>query len=99
MLDDPAISAFVLEVDGTAVTTGENIVAGDIVGLYNGAARPQHRRNGYFRALVSARLRHAVADGARFAVTQNTPMSRPLYESLGFRVVETWTSLTRSDNA
>lgn len=94
MLDDPATSAFVLEVDGVAVATGENVIDGELVGLYNGTARPGYRRKGYFRALVSARLRDAVARGARFAFTQNTPMSRPLYESLGFRVVETWTYLT-----
>jgi GNAT superfamily N-acetyltransferase len=98
MLDDPAITGFVLEVDATAVTTGENIIDGDIVGLYNGAGLPEYRRNGYFRALVSARLRDAVAGGATFAFTQNTPMSQPLYESLGFRVVENWTALTKPDN-
>jgi GNAT superfamily N-acetyltransferase len=98
MLDDPGISAFVLEVDGVAVVTGENVVDGEFVGLYNGAARPEHRRHGYFRALVSARLRDGVANGARFAFTQNTSMSRPLYESLGFRVVEDWTYLTAPRN-
>lgn len=93
-LDEPAVSAFVLEVAGVAAVTGENVLDGDLVGLYNGTARPEYRRNGYFRALVSARLRDAVANGARFAFTQNTPMSQPLYESLGFRVVEDWTYLT-----
>jgi GNAT superfamily N-acetyltransferase len=98
MLEDPAVAAFVLEVGGVAVATGLNIVDGPDVGMYNGTARPQHRRRGYFRALVSARLRHAVANGAEFAFTQNTSMSRPLYESLGFRVVEDWTYLTKSHN-
>lgn len=96
MLADPAVEAFVLDVDGVAVATGENVVDGADVGMYNGTARPEYRRKGYFRALVSARLRDAVARGARFAFTQNSPMSRPLYESLGFRVVEDWTYLTKS---
>ncbi|HEX4220755.1 MAG TPA: hypothetical protein VHZ97_00175 [Pseudonocardiaceae bacterium] len=78
MLDDPGVTGFVLEVDGTAATTGQNIVDGDILGLYSGSGRPEYRRHGYFRALVSARLRDAVANGATFAFTQNTPMSRPL---------------------
>lgn len=94
LLDAPDMTAFVLEVNGEAVATGFNIVAGDQVGMYNGSVPPQHRRNGYYRALVTARLRHAVASGARFAFSQNTPMSRPLYESLGFRLAETWTYLT-----
>jgi hypothetical protein len=29
-----------------------------------------------------------------FAFIQNTPMSRPLYESLGFRVIEEWIYFT-----
>jgi hypothetical protein len=39
-----------------------------------------------------------VAGGATFAFTQNSPMSRPLCESLGFRVVENWTGLVKPDN-
>ncbi|WP_431945406.1 GNAT family N-acetyltransferase [Actinacidiphila sp. bgisy167] len=94
LLDAPDMTAFILELNGEAVATGFNVVAGDQVGLYNGSVPPPHRRNGYYRALVAARLRHAVASGARHAFTQNTPMSRPLYESLGFRHAETWTYLT-----
>ncbi|MGH3297501.1 MAG: GNAT family N-acetyltransferase [Trebonia sp.] len=94
LLDAPDMTAFVLDLNGEAVATGFNILVGDQVGMYNGSVVPQHRRNGYYRALVTARLRHAVASGARYAFTQNSPMSRPLYESLGFRLAETWTSLT-----
>ncbi|MBO0806162.1 MAG: GNAT family N-acetyltransferase [Nocardiopsaceae bacterium] len=64
------------------------------MGLFNGSVPPRHRGNGYYRALVVARLRDAVAAGARRALTQNTPMSQPLYESLGFRAEETWTYLS-----
>jgi GNAT superfamily N-acetyltransferase len=93
LLDAPDATAFVLEVDGEAVATGFNIVLGDQVGLYNGSVPPRHRRHGYYRALVAARLRHAAAAGARHAFTQNTVMSRPLYESLGFELAEEWTYL------
>jgi GNAT superfamily N-acetyltransferase len=92
-LDTPGITAFILEVDGETVATGLNIIAGDYVGLFSGCVPPLLRRKGYYRALVAARLRHAVAAGARHAVTLNTPMSRPLYESFGFHHVETWTYL------
>ncbi|WP_405585965.1 GNAT family N-acetyltransferase [Streptomyces sp. NBC_01190] len=94
LLDAPDMTAFVLDLNGAAVATGFNIITGDQVGLYNGSVPPQHRGNGYYRALVAARLRHAAASGARYAFTQNTPMSRPLYESLGFQLAETWTYLT-----
>ncbi|HJP75890.1 MAG TPA: hypothetical protein VJ914_16605 [Pseudonocardiaceae bacterium] len=98
VLDHPVVDSFVLEVAGVAVTTGVNAYAGEDVGLYNGSGRPEYRNKGYYRALVSDRLRRAVSRGARFAFTQNTSMSRPLYESLGFRVVEAWTYLTKSHN-
>lgn len=93
-LDAPGFTAYVLDLDGEAVATGFNIIIGDHVGLFNGSVPPRHRRKGYYRALVTARLRDAVAAGARWAFTQNTPMSRPLYESLGFREVERWTYLS-----
>ncbi|MDX3237354.1 FAD-binding protein [Streptomyces sp. ME03-5709C] len=94
LLDGPGMSAYVVERDGATVATGYNVVAGDRVGLFNGAVPPEHRGNGYYRALVLTRLHDARAAGVRLAFTQNSPMSRPLYESLGFRHVETWTYLT-----
>jgi GNAT superfamily N-acetyltransferase len=93
-LDAPGCTGYLLDLDGEAVATGFNVFAGDYVGLFNGSVPPRHRGNGYYRALVTARLRDAVAAGARRAFTQNTPMSRPLYESLGFRATETWTYLS-----
>lgn len=97
LLDAPGMSAFVLEINDEVVTTGFTIQTGDHVGLYTGSTRPQYRRRGYARALVAARLREAVTSGARHAYTQNSPMSRPLYESLGFHVAETWTYLTAGE--
>ncbi|MFI7613610.1 GNAT family N-acetyltransferase [Nonomuraea terrae] len=94
LLDAPDTTAHVVDVNGEAVATGFTIMTGDHVGMYNGAVPPQHRRKGYYRALVAARLRDAVAAGARHAFVQNTPMSRPLYESFGFRLAEEWTYLT-----
>jgi GNAT superfamily N-acetyltransferase len=93
-LDAPGCAGFLLDLDGEAVATGFNVIAGDYVGMFNGSVPPRHRGNGYYRALVTARLRDAVAAGARRAFTQNTPMSRPLYESLGFRAAQTWTYLS-----
>jgi GNAT superfamily N-acetyltransferase len=93
LLDAPDMTAFVVEVDGEAVASGFNFIAGDQLGMFSGSVAPEHRRKGYYRALVLARLRHAVASGARHAFTVNTPMSRPLYESLGFRLAEMWTYL------
>lgn len=94
LLDGPGMTAYVVERNGATVATGYNVVAGDWVGLFNGSVPPEHRGNGYYRALVLTRLHDARAAGVKLAFTQNSPMSRPLYESLGFRHVETWTYLT-----
>jgi GNAT superfamily N-acetyltransferase len=93
VLGAPGITAFVVEVAGEAVGIGFNTISGDYVALSSGAILPVHRRRGYYRALVTARLRHATSAGVRYAITRTTPMSRPLYESLGFRYAETWTYL------
>jgi len=93
LLDAPDMTAFILEVGGEAVATGLNIITGDLAGLFNGSVPPEHRRNGYYRALVIARLKHAAEAGARHAFAQNSPMSRPLYASLGFQLAAMWTYL------
>lgn len=94
LFDAPGIAGFVLDLHGEVVATGLNVMVGDHVGMFSGTVPPQHRRNGYYRVLVTARLAHAFASGARHAVSQTSPMSRPLYESLGFGLAETWTYLT-----
>jgi ribosomal protein S18 acetylase RimI-like enzyme len=94
LLEAPGMSGYVLDLHGEAVATGFNILVGGHVGMFNGSVAPQHRGRGHYRALVTARLRDAVVSGARHAFAQTTPASRPLYESLGFRLAETWTYLT-----
>ncbi len=93
-LGAPGITGFLLDLRGEAVATGVNVLADHHVGMYSGSVPPRHRGKGYYRTLVTARLADAVARGARHAVSTNTPMSRPLFESLGFRLAETWTCLT-----
>lgn len=92
-LDDPGVTGFVLDLNGETVAIGINVLAGHYAGMYSGSVPPRHRGNGYYRALVSARLADAVACGARYAFSTNTPMSRPLFESLGFRLAATLTHL------
>lgn len=96
LLDAPGVTGYVLEVNGESVATGHNIRIGDHVLMLGGSVPAQHRGNGYYRALVAARLREAVADGAHYAISENSPMSRPLFESLGARQFETLIHLTAS---
>lgn len=96
LLDAPGVTGYVLELNGEGVATGHNIRIGDHVVMLGGSVPERSRRSGYYRALVAARLRDAVADGARYAISENSPMSRPLFESFGARQFETLTHLTMS---
>lgn len=93
LLDAPGITGFLLDLHGEPVATGLNVLVGESVGIYCASVLPGRRGNGYYRALLTASLLHAVARGARHAVCTNTPMSRPLFESAGFRLATTWTNL------
>jgi hypothetical protein len=60
-------------------------------GLYGGGTLKSHRGRGFYRALVAARARDAVALGARYLQVDALPTSRPILERLGFeRLTETW---------
>src|SRR5688572_15373512 len=60
-------------------------------GLYGGATIAAYRGRGFYRALVAARARDAVAAGARFLRVDALPTSRPILERLGFYwVADTW---------
>jgi predicted GNAT family acetyltransferase len=60
-------------------------------GLYGGGTRPGFRGRGFYRALVAARARDALAAGAKYLQVDAMPTSRPILERLGFQwVTETW---------
>jgi GNAT superfamily N-acetyltransferase len=60
-------------------------------GLYGGGTRPSFRGRGLYRAVVAARARDAIADGARYLIVDALPSSRPILERLGFEwLTDTW---------
>jgi GNAT superfamily N-acetyltransferase len=56
-------------------------------GLWGGSTLPAYRGRGLYTALVAVRLRDAQAQGVRFLTVDASPMSRPILERLGFRVI------------
>ncbi|GAA4558801.1 GNAT family N-acetyltransferase [Planotetraspora kaengkrachanensis] len=95
ILDMPGATAYLVEADGEPVSTGFGILVGDHIGVFNISTPPGHRRRGYGRTATEAVLRDGYAAGARVAFLQASSDGLPLYELLGFRVVETWTYLQR----
>jgi len=59
--------------------------------FYGGGTRPGFRGRGFYRALVAARARDAMAAGARYLQVDALPTSRPILERLGFQwLTDTW---------
>ncbi len=94
MLDHPAMAAYVVELAGEVVATSFGVRVDDLVGVFNIAVPPEHRRRGYGRLATAAVLRAAHRDGARTAFLHASPLGVPLYETMGFHIAETWTVLT-----
>jgi GNAT superfamily N-acetyltransferase len=57
--------------------------------LWGGSTLPQHRKRGFYTALLAVRLQEAVQRGARFLTIDASPMSRPIAQRFGFRQITT----------
>jgi GNAT superfamily N-acetyltransferase len=95
VLDHPAMHAYVTEVDGVPVASSFGVHLDGLVGVFNIAVPPEHRRRGYARTATAAVLRAARIDGARAAYLHPTPAGLPVYLAMGFRTAEHWTAFSR----
>ncbi|MFI6762516.1 GNAT family N-acetyltransferase [Micromonospora sp. NPDC050417] len=93
LLDAPGMTGYLVEWDGVAAGTGLGTRLGDQLGVYNITVPPTFRRRGFARLVSQTVLRDGFTAGARAAFLHSTSHAQPLYESLGFRTVETWTYL------
>lgn len=78
---------WLLHAGGLPAACGLGVRTGDDYGIFAVVARPDLRRQGHGRALVTAMLAAAQRDGARTAwlqVGQGNAPARALYEGLGF---------------
>lgn len=55
--------------------------------LWGGATVPAYRKQGLFTALVAVRAQEARQRGARFLTVDARPMSRPILERIGFKLL------------
>jgi GNAT superfamily N-acetyltransferase len=90
VLSLPDVRAYVGEVDGAAVATAIGLRYDRLVGIFNVATLPAHRRRGYGAAITAFAVRAAFEDGADAAALQTSDMGRGVYESLGFELAEHW---------
>ena len=60
-------------------------------GLYGGGTLSSHRGKGFYRAVVAARARDAIAAGSKYLTVDALPTSRPILERMGFQwLTDTW---------
>jgi len=55
--------------------------------LWGGSTLEQYRGQGHYTALMAVRAQEAARRGVRFLTVDASPMSRPILEKQGFRVI------------
>ncbi|MEH0930172.1 GNAT family N-acetyltransferase [Micromonospora sp. CPCC 205558] len=91
VLDTDGVTGYLAEESERPVGTALGMLTPGVVGVFNIGVVPSARGRGLGRALTEAVLRDGIAAGADAAYLHTSPMGRPLYESMGFALVETWT--------
>lgn len=83
------IQVFAACVDDAPVSAGWVIYeeTGPFATLYGGATLEAHRGQGLYTALIATRAKHAAERGVRFLTVDASPMSRPILERIGFRLI------------
>ena len=90
----PGAVPYLAREDGLVVSVGFGVFAEGTAGIFNIATPPAYRGRGYGRAVTSRIVADGIARGADLAYLQSSQDGYPLYESMGFRTVETWTYLS-----
>ncbi len=85
-----AMTAWILEDNGVALSTVMTARSGDVVSVWCMATTPAAYRKGYGKALLSTVLTLAEREGATIGLLGATEAGFPLYEALGWRTVEDW---------
>ncbi|MET7397547.1 GNAT family N-acetyltransferase [Dactylosporangium sp. NPDC005572] len=94
VLDTPAFTGYLAEVSGRPVATGLGLQGADAVGVFNISVVPSARSRGLGRAMTARAMADGFAAGADIAYLHASTAGQPLYESMGFRLAETWTTFT-----
>ncbi|MEU1528848.1 GNAT family N-acetyltransferase [Streptomyces fagopyri] len=82
---------YLAENDSGPVGTGMAAVHGELLGIFNIAVLPQHRRRGHGRAITTEIVRAHHAAGATTAYLYASTMGEPVYASADFRTEEVLT--------
>lgn len=93
-LDEQAdyVSVYVAYVDERPVSSAWiTFHKGHFAGLWGGSTLEAYRGQGWYTALLAARVQEARARGVRYLTIDASPMSRPIVEKSGFQAIATAT--------
>ncbi len=88
LLDDADIAVFLGRRDGDPVACAMMIRSGATAGVYNVAVTDRARRRGFGAAMSAAAVRAGAEAGCTLAVLQASEMGLPVYERMGFEIVD-----------
>jgi GNAT superfamily N-acetyltransferase len=74
--------------DGRPVTSGFSVRTGDTLGVFTIATEPDARGRGFGAAMTRRLIADGAAAGCTVAALQASSMGRPIYERIGFRLVQ-----------
>lgn len=89
-LRNSAVRCYVGESGGAPLTTGLSITTGGFTGIIDIATDPRHRGRGFGSAITARAVADGLAAGASWCWLQSGPEGFSIYESLGFRTIESW---------
>ena len=94
-VDDPAFAMLIGRIDGEPVANAAARVDRGVVTVFAVGTDNEVRRRGIGRAMTAAAVAWGRDKGADLAFLTSSDMAVPLYESMGFRAVDTWTFYLR----
>ena len=89
-LAESSTAFYMARADGRSMSTVTVSGSGEILGIWSMATPPEFQRRGAGRAALLGAMTRCRARGAHTFYLIATPAGKPLYDSVGFRTVETF---------
>ena len=86
----PDATPYVGYAGGAPVVTGFSVRTGPTLGVFTIATVPEARGRGFGKAMTSRLIADGAAAGCTVATLQASAMGRPIYERIGFRLVQAY---------